>query len=160
MKKILLASVMALSLGACANSSLTVEKPNTTNFRTSAAQIEYDESRVGVDADNVAYTQRKMEEAFFGGDTPLFEKGSGITARYRYVAFNEGSQVARYLVAGLAGGSKVVLEVDFVDPNGTILSTVRGEGTVAGGFFGGSNKTGIDKAINQVADYASAEFHN
>ena len=148
------------STSACANSSLLVEEPNSSSYRTSTANIEYDKSSVAVDADNVAYTQQKMEEAFFGGDQPLFDKGQGLSVKYRYVAFDEGSRAARYLLGPIAGGSKIVLEVDFVNPDGTVLSTVRGEGTVAGGFFGGSNKTGIDKAIDEIADYAAAEFHN
>lgn len=160
MKKILFASLSALALAACSNSSLLVERPNTSAYRTSMATIQYDGSNVTVDDENVAYTQRKMEEAFFGGETPLFDEGDGITVNYRYLTFDEGSQVTRYLMGPIAGGSKVVLEVDFVGPDGEILSTVRGEGTVSGGFFGGSNKSGIDGAINEIADYAAAQFHN
>lgn len=154
------ASLSALALAACSNSSLLVERPNTSSYRTNFASINYDGSNVSVDDENIAYTQRKMEEAFFGGDTPLFDQGAGITANYRYLAFDEGSQVTRYLMGPIAGGSKVVLEVDFVGPDGDILATVRGEGTVSGGFFGGSNKSGIDGAIDEIAEYAAAQFHN
>lgn len=160
MKRLFLASFSALALAACSNSSLLVELPNTSTYRTDTATIHYDESTVSVDDENVAYTQRKMEEAFFGGDTPLFEEGDGITVNYRYLTFDEGNQVTRYLVGPLAGGSKVVLEVDFVGPDEEVLATVRGEGTVSGGFFGGSNKSGIDGAIEEIADYAAAQFHN
>lgn len=160
MLKKLFVGAAALALSACANSALIVEKPNTSSYRAASAAITYDKSSVAVDAENVAYTQKKMEEAFFGGDTPLFEKGEGIGVRYRYVAFDEGSQAARYFLGPIAGGSKVLLEVDFIGPEGGVLATVRGEGTVSGGFFGGSNKSGIDKAIKEVANYAAAEFHN
>lgn len=160
MTKGLFAAASALALAACSNSALLVERPNTSSYRTSTASIHYDGSNVTVDDENIAYTQRKMEEAFFGGDTPLFEQGEGITVNYRYIAFDEGNQVTRYLMGPIAGGSKVVLEVDFVGPDGEILSTVRGEGTVSGGFFGGSNKSGIDGAIDEVADYAAAQFHD
>ncbi len=64
------------------------------------------------------------------------------------------------LAGGITGGSRVVLEVDFLSPGREVLSTVRGEGSDSGGPLGGSNKTGIDKAINQVAEYASSRFHN
>ncbi|TXC73937.1 hypothetical protein FSZ31_04240 [Sphingorhabdus soli] len=135
-----------------------VEEPNTTSYRTQSATVEYDKSTVAVDAENITYTQRKMEEAFFGGDTPLFARGDGMTVRYRYIGFEEGSQVGRYLTAGIAGGSKIVMEVDFVGPDGQLLAQVRSEGSVSGGFFGGSNKTGIDKAVKKAADYASSQF--
>ena len=99
-----------------------------------------------------------MDAALFDGETPIFRRGDGITVRYRYVGFNEGSRVGRYLTAGIGGSSKVLLEADFVGPNGTLLARVRGEGSVSGGLFGGSNKTGIDKAIEEIADYAARTF--
>ncbi|WOE74464.1 DUF4410 domain-containing protein [Alterisphingorhabdus coralli] len=160
LKKVILASAMALSVAACANSSLLVERPNSSTYRSDSANIVYDNSTVEVDEENLTYTQKEMEEAFFGGDEPLFTKGDGMTVRYRYLAFDEGSQTTRYFAGPFAGGSKVVMEVDFVDPNGTVMSTVRGEGTVSGGFFGGSNKSGIQEAIEEVAEYAHTQFHN
>ncbi|MEM1132952.1 MAG: DUF4410 domain-containing protein [Pseudomonadota bacterium] len=160
MKKLLFASALALTVSACANSSLLVERPNSSAYRSDSANIVYDNSTVEVDEENLTYTQKEMEEAFFGGDEPLFTKGDGMTVRYRYLSFDEGSQTARYFAGPFAGGSKVVMEVDFVDPNGTVMSTVRGEGTVSGGFFGGSNKSGIQEAIEEVAEYAHTQFHN
>ena len=158
MKKIVFASVAALALSACANSSLMVEQPYRGDYRTASATVMPDANTVEVDADNTEYTTRKMEEAFFGGDSPLFTEGDGITVTYRYLTFDEGSQALRYLMGGLAGGSKVLLEVDFTGPDGTLLSKVRGEASVSGGFMGGSNKSGIDKAIDKIAEYASATF--
>ena len=81
-----------------------------------------------------------------------------MTINYRYIAFDEGSQATRYSLGPIAGGSKVLLEVDFVGPDGETMSTVRGEGSVSGGFFGGSNKNDIQKAIKKIADYAAANF--
>lgn len=111
-----------------------------------------------VDDNNLDYTKRKMQDALFGGESPIFTAGDGLTVRYRYVGFNEGSRVGRYLAPGIAGGSKIVLEADFVDQSGNVMSTVRGEAEVGGGFAGGSNKTGIDKAVQEIAEYASAKF--
>jgi hypothetical protein len=158
MKKTFTAVALAFTLSACANSALMVETPNTSSYKTSTASISYDTSNVDVDQENIDYTQNEMQEAFFGGDKPLFSEGSGITVKYRYIGFDEGSQALRYLAGPIAGGSKVLLEVDFIDSNGTMLSQVRAEGSVSGGFFGGSNKSGIKQAVNKVADYASKEF--
>lgn len=158
MKNYILAIFAALSLSACASSVLTVEKPYAGQQRFSAATLTYDESSVPVDTDNLSYTQRKLDQALFGGTSPLFQRGNGLTVRYRYVGFNEGSRVGRYLAPGIAGGSKIVLETDFVAPDGTVMATVRGEGEVRGGFLGGSNKTGIDKAVREIADYAARHF--
>jgi hypothetical protein len=159
MRNLALAAAAALTLSACANSALTVESPNRANYHTNMAQVQRDpEMIVAVDAENLTYTQRELEKAFFEGEAPLFQRGQGLTVRYRYVGFNEGSRLGRYLTGGITGGSKVVLEVDFVNPDGTVMSTVRGEGTVSGGVLGGSNKSGIDKAVKRVAEYAATHY--
>lgn len=145
-------------ISACANSSLLVEQRNTSAFITDSATIEYDGSNVEVNSREISYTQRKMENAFFGGAEPLFLEGEGITVKYRYLAFDEGNRAARYLVGPITGGAKIVLEVDFASPEGELLAQVRGEGEVRGGFFGGSNRTGIQKAIDDVAVFAAREF--
>lgn len=158
MKKILMASALAFAMTGCASSALMVEQPKSGTFRTSQATILYDKSNVPVDDDNITYTQERMEKAFFGGETPLFAKGAGITVRYRYIGFDEGSQAARYFLGPIAGGSKILLETDFIGPDGTLLAQVRGEGSVSGGFFGGSNKSGIDQAVEKIAEFAAANF--
>lgn len=158
MKRYLFAVSAALMLSACASSVLTVEQPYVGSQRYSSAMLQFDQSSVPIDEDNRSYTEAKMTEALFGGQNPIFTKGDGLTVRYRYVGFNEGSRFGRYMTMGLAGGSKIVLEADFVDGSGKVLSTVRGEGEVRGGVAGGSNKSGIDKAISEVADYAARTF--
>lgn len=158
MQRVLFAGVAALALSACASSVLTVEQPYAGQQRYSMATLQYDKSSVPVDDDNLSYTRAKLDQALFGGPSPIFQRGAGLTIRYRYVGFNEGSRVGRYLLPGIAGGSKIVLETDFVAPDGKVLATVRGEGEVRGGFLGGSNKSGIDKAVREVADYAAANF--
>lgn len=159
MKHFAFTAFAALTLSACANSALTVESPNRSNYRTDTARVERDpEMIVDVDAENMAYTQQELEKALFSGEAPLFKQGDGLTVRYRYVGFDEGSRLGRYLTAGITGGSKVTLEVDFIGPDGAVLSTVRGEGSVNGGAFGGSNKSGIDKAVKKVAEYAATQY--
>lgn len=158
MKKILFAAAAAVALSGCASSMLSVEKPYAGTQRFDTASVVYDESSVPVDADNLEYTKNKMEAAFYEGESPIFTKGDGLTVKWRYVGFNEGSRLGRYMLPGIAGGSKILLEADFVDADGTVLSTVRGEAEVGGGFAGGSNKTGIDKAVKEIATYAAAKF--
>ena len=158
MKNHVFAIVASIALSACASSVLTVEKPYSGAERYSSAELKYDQSSVPVDENNLSYTQRKLDQALFGGKSPIFKRGQGLTVRYRYVGFNEGSRVGRYLLPGIAGGSKIVLEADFVNSEGAVLATVRGEGAVAGGFFGGSNKSGVDKAVSEIADYAARNF--
>ncbi len=53
----------------------------------------------------------------------------------------------------------MVLEVDFIGPDGTVLSTVRGEGGVNWGLAGGSANSGIDEAVEKIAEYAEVQFN-
>lgn len=156
--RVIFVAILAFIISGCASSALMVEQPKAGSFRTSSAEVVYDGSNVPVDDDNVTYTQERMEKEFFGGDSPLFAKGDGITVKYRYIGFDEGSQATRYLLGPIAGGSKILLEADFLGPDGEMLAQVRGEGSVNGGFFGGSNKSGIDQAVRKIAEYAAANF--
>jgi hypothetical protein len=158
MKRFVFAVALAFAATGCASSALMVEQPNSSSLRAATATVSYDKSNVPVDNENITYTQERMEKAFFGGETPVFTKGDGLTIKYRYIGFDEGSQAARYFLGPIAGGSKILLEVDFVAPDGTLVSQVRGEGSVSGGFFGGSNKSGIDQAVDKIAEYAAANF--
>lgn len=158
MQKLMVAAALAFSVTGCASSALMVEKPNSSSFRTNQATVSYDKSNVSVDDDNITYTQERMEKEFFGGAAPIFARGDGITVKYRYIGFDEGSQAARYFLGPIAGGSKILLEADFIGPDGGLLAQVRGEGSVSGGFIGGSNKTGIDQAVEKIAEFAAANF--
>lgn len=158
MKKYLVVSVIALALSACANSSLLVEKPNVSKYRTDSATLVAGQSTIEIDPKDMEYTQKKLEEEFFGGKDPVFAKGDGVTIKYRYLSFDEGDRALRYLLGGLAGGAKLVLEVEFIDKSGNSLAIVRSEASVAGGFAGGSHRSGVDKAAQKLAEYARQEF--
>ncbi len=52
----------------------------------------------------------------------------------------------------------MVLEAEFVDPAGTVLSRVRAEGEIGMGVFGGSSNSAIDKAVKEIRDYAITHY--
>jgi hypothetical protein len=52
----------------------------------------------------------------------------------------------------------MVVEAQFLDQAGTVLSRVRAEGELSGGFFGGSRRSAIDKAVKEISEYAIAAF--
>lgn len=99
-----------------------------------------------------------MQEAFFEKDA-AFSHGRGLTVRYRFVGFDRGSRMSRYFLGGLAGGeAEMVLEAEFVAPDGKVLAKVQSQGRVNGGFFGGSSNSAIDGAVKEIRDYAVANF--
>lgn len=158
MNRIAFAAIAALSFSACTSSMLTVEQPYTGSQRFSTATVVQAPSSVTIDPDDLGYTHRRLETALFSDQSPIFDSGQQLAIRWRYVGFDEGSRVGRWLAPGVAGGSKIVLEAEFVDQDGRILSTVRSQAEVGAGLIGGTGKSGIDKAVEEIADYAAANF--
>jgi hypothetical protein len=161
MKTLRLALFIAVAapLGGCAASHLIVEQPATQVVHVDAVTLAYDDTTTAVPQSASAYVQHKMENAFFGGDHPLFQKGTQMTVRYHFVGYDAGSRVGRYFAGTFGvGEAQMVLEAVFVDGSGNTIARVRGQGQVRAGFFGGSANTGIDKAVKEIARYATEHF--
>jgi hypothetical protein len=157
--KLALLLFVAMPLTACASSHLIVEQPSHSTLRANAVTLAYDETVTGVPQAASAYVQHKMEEAFFGAPQAYFTQGQEMTVRYHFVGFDQGSRFGRYMLGALGvGEAQMVLEAQFVAPDGTVLAVVRGESEVRGGFFGGSSNTAIDKAVREIRDYAVQHF--
>jgi hypothetical protein len=150
---------VAMPLAGCAASHLIVEEPARASVRANALTLAYDDSVTGVPQSASEYVQKKMQDAFFGGDHPLFQHGTEMTVRYHFVGYDAGSRVGRYFAGTFGvGEAQMVLEAVFVDASGQTVARVRGQGQVRAGFFGGSANTGIDKAVKEIARYAAEHF--
>jgi hypothetical protein len=164
MSKFRIAALMflAMPLAACGSGHLVVEQANRSSIRAQSIQLEAADSTTTVPEGALAYTQEKLEAALFGGDRPVFQRGGrDLTVRYRYISFDRGSRAGRWLAGPLGmGEAQMVLEAEFVDPSGTVVARVRGQGELSGGFFGGSSNSAIDKAVNEIARYARQQFGN
>jgi hypothetical protein len=150
--------LISMPLAACTSSNLTVEQAAKTPIRVQAVELQMADSTVNISDDAKNYLNERMRNAFTGGDAPLFKQGADMLVRYRFVSFEKGSRVARYLLPGIAGGSTMIVEAEFVDPNGVVVSRVRGQGNVGGGIAGGSHNSAIDSAVNQIREYAQNTF--
>lgn len=150
--------LLALPLAGCGASHLIVEQPNRSAVRAQAIALKYDDSITGVPQSASDYVQRKMEEAFFGKNA-AFTRGQDITVRYGFVGFDKGSRLGRWALGSFGvGEAQMVIQAEFLDPQGTVLARVRSEGEVGAGFFGGSANTAIDKAVAEIRQYAVTHF--
>jgi hypothetical protein len=160
LKKILSAVALAtamVALSACASSNNIVLAPNSTNYTSPAVALVYDNATVQVEDKKVALLGKYLEEALFDAD-PAFAKGQGLTIKYGFIGYDEGSQAMRYLAGPLAGGAKMVIVAEFFDPNGKSLAKIQSEGTVSGGFFGGDSDSAIKGAAKKIAKFAEENF--
>ncbi len=151
-------ALLAMPIAACTSSNLTVEQAARNPVRANSVNLQYADSTVQVSQDAQTYLQQRMNNAFLGGDAPAFRQGQDMTVRYRFVSFERGSRVARYLLPGIAGGSTMIVEAEFVSPSGEVLARVRGQGNVGGGIAGGSHNSAIDSAVNQIREFAVNTF--
>lgn len=149
---------LAALLSACTSTTLAVEQPLTANVRADAVNLQFvSGSPNSVSDEAAAYLQRRMEREFFAGPI-AFRRGSDITIRYGFAGYDEGSRFGRWLTAGLAGEAKMVIQAEFVDSSGAVLSRVRSISTQRRGVYGGSHNSAIDEAVEEIALYAAANF--
>jgi hypothetical protein len=156
---VLAAAVAAASFGlsACASSNNIVLAANSTNYKSSQVALVYDNATVKVEDKKVALLNKYLEEALFDSKA-VFTKGDGLTIKYGFIGYEEGSQAMRYLAGPLAGGAKMVVVAEFFDPNGKSLAKIQSEGTVSGGFFGGDSDSAIKGAAKKIAKFAEENF--
>lgn len=157
MLRVIALALIALILAACGSGKLTVEQPLRSYSRPHSVLLEYKP------ADQVPkavsdYLQSKMDEAFFK-ESPPFGRGYDITVRYRFVAFEPGSRLGRAVLGPLGvGAAQMVIEAEFVDQEGKVLSRVRSRGETRAGFFGGSFYSAVDRAVEDIRRYAVVQF--
>ena len=160
MKKIFAVAALAaasVNLSACASSNNIVLAANSTNYKSPNVSLVYDNATVKVEDGKIALLNKYLEEALFDG-SPVFAKGEGLTIKYGFIGYNEGSQALRYLAGPIAGGAKMVIVAEFVDPSGKSLAKIQSEGTVSGGFFGGDSDSAIKGAAKKIAKFAEDNF--
>ena len=134
-----------------------VVMPNESTFRSPTVALVYGGATVQAQDEGVTELKEYMEKAFF--EKGLFSKGDGLTVKYGFMTYDEGSQAARYFLGGIGGGeAKMVVGAEFYDKSGKLLAKIQSEGRLNGGFFGGDSSSAIKKAAQEVADYAKANF--
>jgi len=86
-----------------------------------------------------------------------FQKGDELILKYKFVSYNEGSQVARWFLGGIgnAGEGSLIVEVTYMDKEGNELGKIQSEGRIGSGLFGGSFGHAIDCAVEEIANHAA-----
>lgn len=158
--KILLAVAAAAALSGCGASNMVVLQPVSKVTKAETAELVYENSTVGVPDQAVAKTKQFMEEAFFSGKKAVFKRGpGGVTVRYGFIGYKEGSRASRYFLGPLGNGkANMVLRAEFIGPDGGKLSETQSTGELGMGFFGGSHESAIKKAVGEISSYATATF--
>ena len=149
---------IGFTLGACAGGSNLVMEPNKSEYRSRTVTLGYAGSTVNIPEKASGELKKYMQARFFKEGT-VFKEGDGLTIRYQYVSYDEGSQAARYFLGVIGGGeAKMVVQAEFLDPEGTVLAKIQSEGRLSGGVFGGDAGSAINRAAHEIAEFAEANF--
>lgn len=87
-------------------------------------------------------------------------QGKDLIIDYRFLQFDEGNRVVRYLAGGFgnAGEGDMTIEVTFRDKNKKELNKIHVGGKITAGFFGGSFNHAVEQAAQQVIKYVTINF--
>ena len=115
-------------------------------------------SSVSVPAEVKSEFQEKLNELLY--EEGAFQKGPDLKIKYRFIQFDPGNQFTRYLLGGIGntGEGSMTIEVKYFDAADKELATIQSEGRIGSGFFGGDFSFAVEKAAEEIAEYAKLNF--
>ncbi len=154
MMRIFFLLILSLLLIGCGAGRTMVLAPAETSDRFTEAEIIEDQSTVNVPSEVNSSFQAKLSQLIYGDGG--FARGPGLKIKYRFIQFNPGSQFTRWFWGGIgsAGKGSMTIEAKFLDSAGKELAKIQSEGEITSGAFGGSFDFAVQKAANEVAEYA------
>ncbi len=155
MKKGIVLLFIVAMLAGCGSARNIVTEPIVTNYKSSDIEIS---SSPGVDIPGEArtYFDKVLKEKAH----EHFAYGNHLKMTYKFVSYEEGSRLKRYLSGGIGnwGEGTLLIQADFTDAQGKHLGSVRTDARISSGFFGGSIESALDMAAEKLVEYAVAHF--
>ncbi len=157
----LAALALCFILTACGTGRTMVKEAPAQKKTFSAVTLQRAEDTVVVPEEYRAQFVTKIRALLYGTQEKPgpFLESDGLTIRVKVIQFDAGSQVERWFWGGIgnAGEGSLQLLAEFYDHD-TKLAEIQTEGRIGSGFFGGSMSEAVDKAAEQIAKYAIANF--
>lgn len=152
--------VITLAIAACGAGKTTVMKPPTEKFTVASAVIVEQTSTIEVPAKIRKNFQLLLNDKIFEKDG--FTKGSELKLTYTFIQYEPGSRAARYLLGGLgnSGEGSMTILVRFEDASGRQIAEIQAEGEIGSGVYGGSINAALNKAAEEIAQYAKSNFRS
>ena len=150
---------LCMFLAACGAGSTTVMDPYTgPAYNASGAALLQMGSNVEVPDEIKEEFKKSMQKEFF--EKGVFEEGTALKVEYTFVQFEAGNRFSRWFWGGIgnSGEASLTVQIDFKKPDNSSLSTINVTGKIGSGFFGGSVSSALDKAAEEAATYAAANF--
>lgn len=154
-RHLLLAALLLLA--ACGSGKTTVENPAAATQRYTLATITVAPSTITVPPEVQQYTFDAVKKELY--EEHRFTPGQGLTVELSFIQFEAGDRMKRWF-AGMTGWGEASISVRAVyrDIAGQEVGRIVAQGTISGGFFGGSQDDALDKLAGEIAEYAENNF--
>ena len=153
--------LLSLLVSACGTGRTMVMEPPAEKKAFTAVTLERAADTVVVpDQYRQQFLQNIRERLYGTSEKPgPFTEGAGLTIRIKVVQFDAGNQFERWFWGGIGNAGEGSLQVlaEFYEGQ-TKLANIQTEGRIGSGFFGGSMSEAVDKAAEEIAEYAITNF--
>jgi hypothetical protein len=155
------AAALGFLVSACGTGRTMVMEPPEAKQAFTAVTLERAADTVTVPDEFRTRFLKDIRARLYGEDGKAgpFAEGPGLVIRIKVVQFDEGNQFERWFWGGIGNAGEGSLQVlaEFYDGEKK-LAQIQTEGRIGSGFFGGSMNEAVDKAAEEIADYAIANF--
>ena len=146
---------IAIAFSACGTGRLMVTEPVVIPAceAQNGVVIQRSDDTVPVPNSVKSNFEKMLSKKLFADG--VVRRGRGVTLKYRFIKYNEGNQLARYLLGGLGntGEASMMIEVCYLDSRNNSLGKIQTEGRISSGILGGSSDYALSRAAGEVADY-------
>ncbi len=158
MKNLLIMLMVVITLSACGTSTSIVKQSAPDRQTLQGLSLTEIEPAIAVPEDMRQVMREQLEHALY--EDKHFAQGSELTVRYRFVGYNGGNRLKRWLAEGVGhwGEGSIVVITEFVDNKGVVIATLESLGRIDSGIFGGGIKSVAARVAEDIADYASHQF--
>ena len=151
-------SILFVFVTGCGAAGILVVKSPETRVRVSSVNVYEEKSAIVVPVEVRLATQQKLEQLLYSRG--VFTKGSELSIRYRFVHLDPGNRFNRWFWSsfGNSGEGSITIQARFFDSANVELAVVEAEGLVWNGLFGGGLLSAVEKAAEELADYAHLNY--
>lgn len=132
--------------------------PQEMKLKTSFVDFSEEEPTVNVPEKIRKTFQEKLNHLLY--DEGAFQKGSDLKIKYRFICYDPGNKISRWLWGLLrnTGEGSLMVEAKYFDAAGKELTIIKVEGKIKSGFLGGPFDHALEKAAKEIVEYTKQNF--
>jgi hypothetical protein len=145
-----------LLLAGCSSGKITGAEGPAGNARFTAMEIYRGQDAMAVSAGISKTFEARLRRQLTRSNG--FVQGEGLRLLYRFISFDPGDRMTRYMTLGLSGEAVARVEVRMFDAQNRPLGRVESEGRLSTGLFGGGTDATAENCADEVAAHILANY--